>query len=297
MQRNLAKNWIDAKKEVVVSAHSFVNEALYPQHHDFHEFTYIIKGSLFFESAQHRLKLTEGDLIFVAANAWHAKKAMGECQHINIGFLSGVLDDLFAYLKEEEIKTNLLELMIKAPIHLSVVERKSFIAEVDKLSFLPIAKNHLLKVSLRIFLFQLISTYYMPLLMQPSQYDQNIPQWLRDLARQFDMQRQNLAIGVDYFYDRSFISKSHFCREFKRYMGMTPTDYVNGLRLNYAANLLILGSQSILEICNEAGFSSASHFYHLFQQKYGITPKKFRTTYKGQLFNQYIKQYIKDPLY
>lgn len=72
------------------------------------------------------------------------------------------------------------------------------------------------------------------------------------------------------------ISKYHLLREFKRYTGSTPNEYVITLRLNYAKELLRYSSCSVGEIAYTCGFNQVSHFIGLFKVREGITPLQYR---------------------
>ncbi len=76
--------------------------------------------------------------------------------------------------------------------------------------------------------------------------------------------------------DISGKTKEHLSREFKKYFGITPTKFINNLKLNYSANLLTSMDESIPFISFESGFENLSHFYHLFKLKYDISPNRFR---------------------
>ena len=52
--------------------------------------------------------------------------------------------------------------------------------------------------------------------------------------------------------------------------------YINGKRLNYAANLLIHTDMEIVDVIYESGFQSINYFYHLFKKEYGISPVKYK---------------------
>ena len=72
------------------------------------------------------------------------------------------------------------------------------------------------------------------------------------------------------------MTPEHLSRVFRKYLNETPTDYINELRLNYAANLLSNSDENIPFISMEAGFENLSHFYHLFKKKFNTSPAEFR---------------------
>lgn len=58
--------------------------------------------------------------------------------------------------------------------------------------------------------------------------------------------------------------------------GVTVLEYINNLRLEYAAQLLTDSPYRITEIEYMAGFSSRTTFYRLFKEKYGLSTSEFR---------------------
>ena len=71
-------------------------------------------------------------------------------------------------------------------------------------------------------------------------------------------------------------SKSSLLTAFKREFGITVGEYINGLRLEKAKKMLLLGDKSIGDIAATAGFSDQSYFSKVFFSKYGISPSEYR---------------------
>ena len=67
---------------------------------------------------------------------------------------------------------------------------------------------------------------------------------------------------------------------FKQYEGETLISYLTKLRINYAANLLICSNYSILDISEQTGYSSLSHFNHTFKKIIGTTPSEYRKKFE-----------------
>ena len=73
-------------------------------------------------------------------------------------------------------------------------------------------------------------------------------------------------------------SEYHFIRFFKEQTGRTCKDYVNSIRLEKAANLLLDTSLSITDITFAVGYNDLSYFIKVFRKKYGIPPHRYRRT-------------------
>ena len=72
------------------------------------------------------------------------------------------------------------------------------------------------------------------------------------------------------------MNKEYFCRVFKRATGITPTEYINFVRVWKAENLLTTTQSPIIEIALEVGFSSVSYFNRVFKKCRGTTPSAYR---------------------
>ena len=68
----------------------------------------------------------------------------------------------------------------------------------------------------------------------------------------------------------------HVCRQVRRHFGMTPTQYVNRIRMEHAAMLLDSSDATLEEIATRCGFEGPGHFHRLFRDRYGATPGSFR---------------------
>lgn len=69
---------------------------------------------------------------------------------------------------------------------------------------------------------------------------------------------------------------SYLGRIVKKYTGKSLFDYSMTFSMSYAAELLSKSSNSITEIANELHFTNYSHFYKIFEEQFGLTPKEYR---------------------
>lgn len=72
------------------------------------------------------------------------------------------------------------------------------------------------------------------------------------------------------------VSKFHLSREFKKYTGYTPNDYLISVRMNRAKELLRHTGRTITEIAQITGCGEVNHFIQLFKSREKVTPAVFR---------------------
>ncbi|WP_280747807.1 helix-turn-helix domain-containing protein [Parabacteroides sp. PF5-9] len=107
---------------------------------------------------------------------------------------------------------------------------------------------------------------------------------LQELYDQLKVLMKDPAVYTDPNINRRSIAKMLNTNEkyvftaIRKYSHMSVSEYVNHLRLNYARILLSNPAEgrTIETIAHNAGFNSRSIFYHLFKEKYGMTPVEFR---------------------
>ncbi|PBC11775.1 hypothetical protein CK230_05910 [Mesorhizobium sp. WSM3859] len=72
------------------------------------------------------------------------------------------------------------------------------------------------------------------------------------------------------------LSPYHFARAFSKTFGVSPYQYVLGLRLDLAEKLLADSRMSITDIADLAGFSSQSHLTTMMKKYRNATPQQVR---------------------
>ena len=89
---------------------------------------------------------------------------------------------------------------------------------------------------------------------------------------------------LDDIADTLGISASYLSRLFKKETGQALQDFINDVRVEKAANLLIYSDESLPRIAGYVGFPSQSYFGKVFRQRMQMTPKQYRELYKPAEF-------------
>lgn len=112
--------------------------------------------------------------------------------------------------------------------------------------------------------------------------DTDMPQWLADAcnaARSPKVFRKGSA-GLVAVADKAH---PHVSRMMRKYLGQTPSDYINNIRMQHAARALTTDNEAISQIAADCGIPNMSHFHKLFRDAHGITPLQYRQKFQRQV--------------
>jgi AraC family L-rhamnose operon transcriptional activator RhaR len=86
----------------------------------------------------------------------------------------------------------------------------------------------------------------------------------------------SLTLPLDELAMMAFLSPAHFCRQFKKFTGMTVTEFTKKIRVEEAAHLLLNTDNKIMDIAEHVGYHDIKHFSKVFISFMGDSPSKYR---------------------
>jgi AraC-like DNA-binding protein len=84
-------------------------------------------------------------------------------------------------------------------------------------------------------------------------------------------------VSLDQVASRLFMSRSNLIRVFKKYKGVTPYQFLLDQRIEIAKALLLTTEISVKGISDKLGFADEHYFSHLFKEKVGAPPLKYKS--------------------
>jgi AraC family transcriptional regulator, melibiose operon regulatory protein len=110
-------------------------------------------------------------------------------------------------------------------------------------------------------------------------YSKDIPR----LKQALNYIHQNYAekLTLDEISRSCNISKSEFCRFFKKIMRQSPFEYLLNYRIQKSIPLLLGNERNVTEISETVGFISASYFSEIFRRYMYCSPTEYRNRHKA----------------
>lgn len=101
------------------------------------------------------------------------------------------------------------------------------------------------------------------------------PSWLSATLSNIDDKLRS-GLSLSELALQAAVSPAHFSRAFKKYTGMTLTDYALARRVIMAKEHLLRSDDTMASVADACGFESLPHFYRQFKKITGTTPAAYR---------------------
>lgn len=83
-------------------------------------------------------------------------------------------------------------------------------------------------------------------------------------------------IKLEELADNAGVSPGYLSKLFKKETNTTVSEYITALKIEEAQRLLRYSEMSMVDIANYLAFATQSYFVHVFHERVGMTPKKYR---------------------
>lgn len=252
-----------------------------PHAHDFAEILLVTSGGLTHQVNGDRQLLETGSLCFLRPDDLHGfapDAQAAPCEIVMLDFGLDVFLSLSVYLESDVFLQQLTESVLPPRFRLDPTFCTTLYNRLLKLNNAAVPPA-LRKAELKVLLAELFTRFFL----DPTNLlsESQVPGWLAQLC--VTMGRpENFIGGVARMQKLAGRTPGHLCKSFRKYLGKTPTEFVNELRINHAANLLADTKQDILDIADALNFQSLSRFYSLFRRQYGISPGAYRRLHAGE---------------
>jgi transcriptional regulator GlxA family with amidase domain len=97
------------------------------------------------------------------------------------------------------------------------------------------------------------------------------------------MDHMREAFPVERLAEIAGVSARSIARLFVRELGMTPHEFIEGVRLDHARNLLEASGLALKAVAFDCGFASTDQMRSAFQRRLGVSPLRYRENFRATL--------------
>ena len=105
--------------------------------------------------------------------------------------------------------------------------------------------------------------------------------WIQQVVSRIFDNMNDTSFGSNELCSAMGMSQSTLYRRMKTICGQSPNEFIQNVRLKYAARLLKETTMTISEISYDTGFSDSSYFSRAFKKCFGLSPKQWRKGGQG----------------
>ncbi len=103
--------------------------------------------------------------------------------------------------------------------------------------------------------------------------------FIENVIAKLEMRVSDVSLSIDQFASEMNVSKTSLYRKFKSTVGLSPWEFIRSIRIKRSAQLLAK-QRNISDIAFSVGFSDPKYFSRCFKNEYGITPSRFRLSFR-----------------
>jgi AraC-like DNA-binding protein len=248
----------------------------HPSHHNFgwekgrvlqeYQLIYITRGGGLFESESCREEITEGTIILLQPGERHRYRPHPHSgwDETWVGFRGNMIDDI---IRENQFGPG------KAVFHVGFNETIiNLFNDINRFSkggqpgYQPVISGAIL---------YLLGLIYSESLRDKSQ-TADMTETMVNKARALFRLHVDNKLSPEQVAEELHVGYSLFRKAFKKYTGVAPGQYLIGLKIEMARQLLADPNKLIKEIAFELNMDSSLYFCKLFKEKVGMTPVEYR---------------------
>jgi AraC family cel operon transcriptional repressor len=244
-----------------------------PHYHDYNEIFLMLDGVSTHHINGSVVRLQERNLVFVRPQDVHDYVGIGgnKFSMLNITFSSETADAIFGFLGDGFLASQFLKTKFPPTVELSNNDFAKLEGTMSSIRAIDPKNYNLIKSKLRLFVLDILTKYFF---VNENEVE-TVPYWLEAMCERVSRDG-NFKNNTEFFFSLSDKTREHVSRSMKKYYNQTVTEYINGLRINYIANMLLNSNHKICDIIYDSGFNNISWASEFFKQKYGCTMLEYR---------------------
>lgn len=277
--KNVKPHFESEETYFIFDRHKFKNPSSMANchYHNGYEIYYLHEGERLYFIKDKTYHIKKGDIVLINPNEIHATINIGNSvlERSLISFNHDYLKNIDSFFPDISFfdcfkKEN--PVISTTPHERLVVE--SILDDIHNKYSKQEASSDCFKFMLMEFLFKICA--HNPLTEEKK--DDKIPLTYKTITSVMAYINNNYSedLSLDSVSKAFYMSSFYLSRLFKKSVGMSFIDYVNNVRIKEAKTLLTTTNESIINISQNVGFKSNTHFGRVFKCVEGISPLQYR---------------------
>ena len=265
--------WKDRlKKEFLINSFNVESRYTFPIHSHKNQWEMVYCEEGFFDHQVNGVKYRqlEGELIFIRETDSHLLKGKNFKYH-NIAFSGAWMDSFKIFLGDKLIDQAIVKCNNPPYFRIPMKEKAGFEEKIR--SLLNPSNDDYQQLEFSHFMIYILDKYLIR--KDEENISDDIPLWFQDTIRMINTSTDTIPT-LDEIIDRSCKCAEHVSRSFKKYLDVTPSQYLKGIKLKKAAELLRNTNYPIKEICYLSSYENTNYFHKQFRELYDQTPSEYR---------------------
>lgn len=242
------------------------------------EFIYIESGTVTFWIGEDQFKLSEGDGIFINTKVLHRLYSPSKALIPNFVFMPSFIAACDSFIYQKYILPVISSSLSFLIFHKEVCWQARALTVMQQIISAQdsAASKELITVSLLQNLWQeIFENADIPSPEEHKDHSSSSQARLQ-LMMQFIHLNYSQNISLDDIAREAMVSKSTALNLFRKYLHITPVNYLINYRLKQASQLLSKTEKKIHLISSETGFHNVEYFCKIFKKRYNFTPTEYR---------------------
>jgi len=274
--KSVYQNW-NMNAELPLEIYRINNLSFYPHFHNELELVYVQRGNIIVGVNEEKRLLQAGDMVICCSNDIHY-------------YESKDLDsEVFMLIFKPELigaaKTWPIDFRFHSPF---IDSTRPEFSRIGELLHLMLQEKDNARTGypmyIKSYLLELFGTLcrHLPTVPFDRGSSQRVESKRAKIHRIISFIEANYAmdLSVEMMSERFEMNPSHFCRSFKKAIGMNFKTYLNTIRVLMAENQLVNTDSSITDIALECGFGSIRTFNRVYKELKGCSPSDTRSSFQ-----------------
>ncbi len=256
--------------DIQFATHLTHDQDTFTHSHSFYEIFYVTEGEITHIQNGKKQLIQTGDMFFLRPNDIHTFKRTGECTHRDIVISIQLFENAARYVSPtllDEINQSV------SPVHIKIdsaqIEYLEKLLNFIKYMSPSVEKN-------RPYLINSFVAHALGFLYFSDQEEKPpYPRWFQSLLANLN-DPVHIKAGIQSAMSEVNYNYIYVSRIFKKYIGVTMTEYLTQKRMDLAKVYLATTKMNIAQIAEEVGYPYSYRFNQVFKEYHHCTPKEYR---------------------